>query len=92
MSNHKTVLKSKQYFNYGYGCAESVLLAIAEYQGIKSELIPRMASGFCGGMAHTNGLCGAVSGAVLALNLVHGRDNFNQSREKNYEAIKLFLA
>ena len=45
--------RSLELFKSGYFCAESVLLAIAENQGIQSDLIPRIASGFCGGISHT---------------------------------------
>ena len=60
------VIRSKQLFESGYGCAESVLLAVCESKGIQSVLIPRIASGFCGGVANTNGMCGTVAGGILA--------------------------
>ena len=86
----KAIGNSKLYFDSGYGCAESVLKAFAEFKGIESGLIPRIATGFCGGMAHTDGLCGAYTGAVLALNMVLGRDRADQSKEENYVAIHKF--
>jgi C_GCAxxG_C_C family probable redox protein len=60
-------------FNSGFYCAESVLLAMAEHQGIHSDLLPRIATGFCGGVARTCGQCGAVSGAIMGLGLATGR-------------------
>jgi len=83
--------KSKDYFNSGLGCAESVLLAIAEAKGIKSDLIPRIASGFCGGIARTGGMCGAVTGGIMALNIVYGRDTAAQSKELNYQKVQEFV-
>jgi len=83
--------RSNAYFDSGYGCAEAVLMAVTESKGMKSELIPRIATGFCGGMAHTNNMCGAVTGAVMALNLIYGRDHAGESKEKNYQAIQTFL-
>jgi C_GCAxxG_C_C family probable redox protein len=82
---------SKEYFNSGFGCAESVLKAIAEAKGIKSDLIPRIASGFCGGIAHTGGMCGAVTGGIMALNILYGRDNAVQSKELNYQKVQEFV-
>ena len=38
--------RSLELFRSGFFCAESVLLAIAESQGIQSDLIPRIATGF----------------------------------------------
>lgn len=94
--SEKIINRSKQLFESGYGCAESVLLAVCKSQGIQSALIPRIASGFCGGVANTNGLCGAVAWGVLALNIVYGRDNANESKEINYQKVqqfqKMFLA
>jgi C_GCAxxG_C_C family probable redox protein len=79
------------YFDAGFGCAEAVLKAVSEYKGIQSDLIPRLATGFCGGMARTGGMCGAVTGGVLALNLLLGRDRSDQDKEANYEAIQKFM-
>jgi len=50
-----------------------VLLSVTESKNIHSELIPQIATGFCGGLSRTNGICGAVSGAIMAINIVYGR-------------------
>lgn len=47
--------RSRAYFKSGLYCAESVLLAIADEWGLSSKYIPRIATGFCGGMALTGG-------------------------------------
>jgi len=88
--NEETILKSRQLFDSGYGCAESVLLAVCESKGIESVLIPRIASGFCGGVSNTNGMCGAVAGGILALNIVYGRNNANESKDLNYKKVQQF--
>lgn len=76
--------RSVELFKSGYFCAESVLLAIAESQGIRSDLIPRIASGFCSGMARTGGMCGAVSGAIMGIDLAAGRSSPAESIEPSY--------
>jgi C_GCAxxG_C_C family probable redox protein len=70
-----------------------VLLSVSESKGIKSDLIPNIATGFCGGISRTNGLCGAISGAVLALNLFFGRDDAldEEKKETNYLKVQQFL-
>ena len=88
--NDRFVIRSKRLFESGFGCAESVLMAVCESKGIKSALIPRIASGFCGGVANTNGMCGAVAGGVLALNIVYGRDHANDSKDLNYQKVQEF--
>jgi len=47
--------RSRTYFESGLYCAESVLQAIADECNLSSEYIPRIATGFCGGMALTGG-------------------------------------
>lgn len=76
--------RSRELFKSGYFCAESVLLAIAENQGIHSALIPKIATGFCSGISRTGGMCGAVSGAIMGINLVAGRSSPSESIEFSY--------
>jgi C_GCAxxG_C_C family probable redox protein len=40
---------------------------------IESEIIPRIASCFGGGIGNTGAICGAISGAVMAIGLKMGR-------------------
>jgi C_GCAxxG_C_C family probable redox protein len=68
----------------GYFCAESVLKALAENQGIQSDLIPKIATGFCSGISRTGSMCGAVSGAIMGINLVAGRSLPSESIEFCY--------
>lgn len=58
----------------GYLCGESVLHTVAEFAGVASVDVPLVATGLCSGLSRTCGPCGAVMGAVLAVNLVHGRN------------------
>ncbi len=67
--------RSQELFEMGYYCAESVLLAIAESKGFQSDMIPRIATGFCSGISRTGGMCGAVSGTIMGINLVAGRSS-----------------
>lgn len=78
-------------FNHGLCCSESVLQAVAESCGIKSELIPRIATGFCGGIARSGDVCGAVTGGVLAISLLTGRSSPGEPREQNHRLIQEFV-
>jgi C_GCAxxG_C_C family probable redox protein len=82
--NEQAPQRSMELFKSGFFCAESVLLAIAESQGIQSDLIPRIATGFCSGVSRTGGMCGAVSGAIMGINLVAGRNAPDESIELSY--------
>ncbi len=68
-----------------------MLQAVAESRNIHSELIPKIATGLCGGIGRTGGICGAVSGGVLGINLVAGRSQPSQSPETNHRLVRSFL-
>jgi C_GCAxxG_C_C family probable redox protein len=73
--------KSRGYFDADWCCAEAVLLAMSEEFGAKSKLLPRIATGFCGGLSRTDGTCGALTGAILAFGLLFGRDDPKDDRD-----------
>ncbi len=82
--NEKASQRSLELFKSGYFCTESVLLAIAESQDIHSDLLPRIATGFCSGISRTGGMCGALSGAIMGINLVTGRNSPSESLELTF--------
>ena len=59
-------------------------MAVAEKHNIQSDIIPGIASGFCGGMSRTAGLCGALVGGVMALGILYGRKSSEDSPKKIY--------
>ncbi len=68
-----------------------MLQAVAEHKGIENELIPRIATGFCSGMARTGGMCGAVSGGIMAIGLYLGRTSPTDNLDPCYQAVHIFL-
>lgn len=54
----------------GHGCSEAVLLAVSQEFGIDSDIIPKIASCFAGGIGNSGSVCGAVTGAVMAIGLI----------------------
>jgi C_GCAxxG_C_C family probable redox protein len=84
--------RAEALFQQGYCCAESVLLALAEAQGLACEWIPRIATGFCGGLGRTGGVCGAVTGAIMGLNLARGRQRPDASPEASHQVVREFLS
>ncbi|MCX7175202.1 MAG: C-GCAxxG-C-C family protein [Proteobacteria bacterium] len=83
---------SESLLDSGYRCAEAVLLTVARQHKIESPLIPAIATGFCSGMSQTSGMCGAVSGGILGLNLVYGRSRADESAGKNFAAVQRLVA
>ena len=83
--------RSAELFNQGLCCSESVLQALAESCGIQSELIPKIATGLCGGISRSGNICGAVSGGVLAIGLCYGRSRPGESPEETVRRVRAFL-
>ena len=85
--------KAADYFKQDYNCAQSVLLTMQEYYGIRrNRLIPRIATAFGGGIGRRGSLCGALTGAIMAIELKHGTDmTVLIEKEKAYEiALKFY--
>jgi len=84
----KTSKEAVKLFDSGYNCAESVLLALSKEFDQKSSFIPRIATGFGAGVGRSGQICGALSGAVMAVGLLKGCDKGNEEKEKRSAAYK----
>jgi C_GCAxxG_C_C family probable redox protein len=81
--------KAAEYFREGYNCAQSVLLTMFEYWDGKSELVPKIATGFGGGIGRCGSVCGALTGGVMALGIRCGTNEpVLEKRLKAYEAAR----
>jgi C_GCAxxG_C_C family probable redox protein len=89
---NQTAQRSDELFERGLCCAESVLQAVAESRDIHSDLIPRIATGLCAGISRTGGICGAVSGGVLAISMITGRSSADASHDENHRLTRAFLS
>jgi len=83
--------RGRELFDSGMYCAEAVLKTIAERQGIESDLVPGIATGLCAGMARKGGPCGAMTGAILALGMIYGRNNPDQSVQETFDAVRVMM-
>ena len=83
--------RARKLFDSGFRCAESVLLAVAEHAGIQSPLIPKISTGFCGGMSRSKEVCGAVTGGVMALGMILGRTSADMPVDDIYGKVQEFL-
>lgn len=55
-----------QYHNKGYNCAQATLCALSDYTGLDEKTALAISAGFGGGL-RSGEVCGAISGAVMAL-------------------------
>ena len=79
----KTGEKAVAYFNEGFNCAESTLLALADFLEIECKYFPKVAGGFGGGIGKHGEICGALSGAIMALGIVFGREEARDREGKD---------
>jgi C_GCAxxG_C_C family probable redox protein len=84
VAERESLGRGRTFWNEGYYCAESVLLAIAADLAVVSPLVPRIATGFCSGLSRTGGMCGAVGGAIMGIGLGVGRDSPSDGVEECY--------
>jgi C_GCAxxG_C_C family probable redox protein len=90
----KTAREAIKLFGSGYNCAESILLALSEEFNQKATIIPRIATGFGAGVGRSGQICGALSGAVMAIGLLKGCDKGEEEREKRnaaYESVRQMI-
>ncbi|MFZ2801916.1 MAG: C-GCAxxG-C-C family protein [Syntrophorhabdus sp.] len=61
--------------------------------GLDREMALKVACAFGGGMARMGETCGAVTGAMMAIGLKHGkaRADDHEAREKTYHYVKEFI-
>jgi C_GCAxxG_C_C family probable redox protein len=76
----------------GLNCAEAMIAAFSETLGMPSE-IRRLATPFGGGIGRTGRTCGLVTGAILILGWVGGREDPAdlETKLRAYEAVAAFL-
>ena len=81
---------AKRYFEEGYNCAQSVLLAFCEETGLSVEQAAKLASTFGGGMGRMREVCGAVSAMFMIQGLIEGYTDPKAKEEKAelYERVR----
>jgi len=73
---------AKRYFEEGYNCAQSVLLAFCEETGLSIDQAAKLASTFGGGMGRMREVCGAVSAMFMIQGLMEGYTDPKAKEEK----------
>ena len=84
--------KAKGYFEQGFNWAESISLSFKEYFGIQDSIIPRLATGYGGGIGRKGSLCGAFTGSIMAIGMKLGRTDpkDRETVSKIYEKCQQF--
>ena len=74
--------RAMELFADGYNCAQAVLIAFCDETGLSEKTAAKMASSFGGGIGRMREVCGAVSGMCMALGLISGYDDPNDTAAK----------
>jgi C_GCAxxG_C_C family probable redox protein len=84
--------KASNLFLKGYNCSQSVLLAMSEHWGLENNLVPKIATGFGGGIGRCGSVCGALTGGVMALSIRYGTNEPSaEKRLQTYELSRKFF-
>lgn len=83
------VNRAQSYFDEGYACSQSVLLAYADYFNLDISTAKLISSTFGGGMGRLRMTCGAVTGAFMVLGLAYGNEIPNDMKTKLNGYIKV---
>lgn len=78
---------AKSAFEDHNNCAQSVFLPFARQMGMDEDLALKLATPFGGGMGHGGQVCGAVSGALLAIGLVRGITKYDPEQKETCYAL-----
>lgn len=81
---------AEKRFSEGFNCAQAVFATFAPHYGLDEKTALKVASPFGGGMARRGELCGAVTGALLALGLKEGAE-LPAGKEHIYQLAGEFL-
>ena len=75
--------KARALFADGYNCAQAVIGAFCEENGLDTRTALKLANGFGGGV-RCGEICGAVSGAIMTIGLECGFYKEKDFDQKNY--------
>lgn len=86
------VKQAVEKFKKGFNCSQAVLGSYSEQFGLDCEMAYKVATGFGGGM-RLGDICGAVTGAFMALGLKYGNTTIEdqQSKANTYEKVEEFI-
>ena len=80
-------------FRSGFTCSAAVFSTFSRELGLDDKTAKKVACGFGGGISHTGNICGAVSGAILAIGLKYGKtqEGDDTATEKTRSTVRQFI-
>ncbi|NHJ47027.1 MAG: C_GCAxxG_C_C family protein [Asgard group archaeon] len=80
--------KALDYFKGNYNCAQSVFRTVLEEKGLFFDQAPSIANAFGGGIIGRGEICGAVSGAIMAIGALSGNNGSDIVEQKKLARVK----
>jgi C_GCAxxG_C_C family probable redox protein len=74
---------AKELFNSGFNCAQAVFAVFDNDFGLKRETALKVSAAFGGGICRTGNICGAVSGALMAIGMKYGQTDAARPQDKS---------
>lgn len=84
--------RAVELFKQGYNCSQSVAAAFADKFGLDEETVLKQASGFGGGIGRMRSVCGAFSGSVMLVGMMHDAHDKTSSYEDVRKLAEQFKA
>lgn len=81
MKAEEVAKKAHEYEKKYHGCAQCTLRALQDCLGFGSADTFKAATAFSGGIAYMNEECGALTGGLMALGIVFGREKLESTVE-----------
>lgn len=75
MNKQEIVSKALSYFDEGYACSQSLLLAFSEELILSERTAKLISSIFGGGIGRLREKCGAIAGGFMVLGLKYGNND-----------------
>ena len=85
--------KVKKLFQGQIACSQATFVVYGEHLGlgkVDKDTCMKIASAFSGGIAQTGNVCGALTGALMALGLKYGGKNWEKVDDVSKELLKEF--
>ncbi|MCP5103858.1 MAG: C_GCAxxG_C_C family protein [bacterium] len=85
--------KSAARFEEGFCCSQAVLVTYAEHWNLDPDVFLKIADAFGAGIGGMAATCGAVTGAIMAIGLKHGRTHpdDDDAKHKTRTLVKEFV-
>ena len=80
-------------FKDRFNCSQAIFTAFRQVDKLDEQTALKLATVFGAGTARTGGTCGAVSGALMAISMKHGRGDLASvaAKDKTYELGREFM-